>query len=124
MNRKDRWILDDEDIIRTETLQPLLSDKPVTSIIEDLDQKVYQRFKAHSDDANNAISLHNSGGLTCRVLIFHPKKWISGKIRYVLEFEPDDPAEMLEIQASMQNNELMKFTTIEEPLDEIRKLSE
>lgn len=124
MNHDDRWILDAEDFIRGETLEPLLYDHPVICIVEDLHRKTYERFKADTYEDNNAISLHNVNGLSCQILKYGSKKWISGKIRYVLEFEPDNPAEMLEVQASMQNEKSTSSITLEEPLDEIRKLSE
>jgi hypothetical protein len=120
MNRENRWVLDGDDFIRGETLEPLLNDKPVTCIVEDLNQKAYQRFKSNSYDSNNAISLHNADGLSCQILKHGSKKWISGKIRYVLEFEPDEPTEMLEVQ----DEELTVFSEAEEPLDTIRKLGE
>lgn len=123
MNRNDRWVLEGEDLIRANTLAPLFVDEPVISIVENLNQKAHRRFQSNHSDYNNAISLHNIEGLPCQILKYGSKKWMSGKIRYVLEFEPDNLAEMLEVQASMQE-ELTESITLEEPLDEIRKLSE
>ncbi|TAF53674.1 MAG: hypothetical protein EAZ61_06670 [Oscillatoriales cyanobacterium] len=124
MNCNGRWDLDGEDFIRAETLEPLFMDKPVISIIEDLNQKAYQRFKSDSYYTKNAILLHTQEGLSCQILKYGSKNWISGKIRYVLEFEPDDPSEMLEVQASIQDEGSTVSLEMEEPLDQIRQLGE
>jgi len=123
MNRENRWVLDGEDIIRAGTLEPLLKNEPVTCLVKDLDKQARSRFISNQY-SGIGLGVHHEDGLQCRVFKLGSKKWISGKIRYVLEFEPDDPSEMLEVQASMQDEESTAALEMEEPLDEIRKLSE
>jgi KGK domain len=123
MNRENRWVLDGEDIIRTDTLEPLLKNQPVTCLVEDLDKQARSRFISN-EHHRIGLQIHNEDGLQCQVFKLGAKKWISGTIRYVLEFEPDDSSEILELQASVQNEESIVSSEIEEPLDTIRKLGE
>ena len=124
MKNENRWFLDDEDFIRAKKLYPLFRDEPAICIVEDLNSKSSIQFNCGANyNSENALSLHGVEGLACQVLKFGSKQWVTGKVRYVLEFEPDNPAEMLEVKTSLQIYESIE--SIEsKPIDEIRKLGE
>jgi hypothetical protein len=117
MNRNDRWILNREDIAREIDVKPFFRYGLSALVLEDLSDAIAQNI-----GSDNFVQLLGTDGLKCKVLQLGSNKWVSGKIRYVVEFEPDDIEEMQKVQTFIEGKTLSP--PLEEPLDEIRKLSE
>lgn len=112
------WLLDDEDVVRSESgVLPFLSDK--TFVVEDL------RYQAHCKLGRPADTLFQQG-MKCQALKLGMKKWVSGTVRFVLEFEPDEPLEAVTVdipllQEAAENSDVVSE---ESPLDEILRVAE
>ncbi|TAF53675.1 MAG: hypothetical protein EAZ61_06675 [Oscillatoriales cyanobacterium] len=117
MKNNDRWILNREDIAREIDVNPFFRHGLSALVLEDLSDAI-----AKNIGSDNFVKLLGTDGLKCKILQLGSNKWVSGKIRYVVEFEPDDIEEMKEVQSFIQGKTLASKP--EEPLDEIRKLSD
>lgn len=95
-----------------------LSNVNSTCTVEEFCASFSRAFRETSSDFNlRRSSIVRSNGVPCKALRFGNSGWQSGRIRFTLEFCPDEPAEIpidvpLLVEAADQS-----------PLDSIRQLS-
>jgi KGK domain len=122
INHEHHWIVDGEDFVRGENLSPILKDEHAICLFQDFQQKSREAFVRHV--GGYLPRLHTKEGLSCEVLELDCKKWVSGKLRYVLIFEPDDPDTLSEKSEATENEVLLNTSLADNSLDEIRQLGE
>ena len=118
----NRWILNDDDVVRGASVQPLYDAS--TFVVEEFLRMQFQRTQSGADKLFK-------NGVPCKLhaVMNSPVNWVSGKIRYVLEFEHDDPnelddsdSEILEIEADITESNSLQLPEASQALEEIRRL--
>ncbi len=110
MTKSIVYRLDPEDVIRSDD-ENLPFVEIQTCLANDIAENLAETY---DEDLEKAVF---SDGLACRVLRPGQKKWLSGKIRFVLELELDpDP--------DQEEDDSTETDQSDSPLDEIRKLAE
>lgn len=84
---------------------------PTTFKVKELIQVVKKNMSGAS------TSLFENGGLELEVLRLDAKGWRKGKVRFSLEFCPDEP----DIEETLENSQSVTNYS-ESPLDEIRRM--
>jgi len=120
----NRWILDDDDVVHEAKTHPLYS--PHTFVVEDF----RRHLNIQNSDKGVGCAVYKNGA-SCKLhaVMNSPVNWVSGKIRLVLEFEPDDSnelddsdSEILEIEADITESNSLQLPEASQALEEIRRL--
>ncbi len=110
-NRFERLTFDEVICPNTISLKISGSSLPHTFKVKELVEAV----KNQLGDASK--KLFEEGGLELEVLKLDAKGWRKGKVRFSVEFCPDEP----DIEETLTSNQL-ETSNLESPLDEIRRM--